>query len=198
MKKLLVLLLVSMFVVSVAAYAADAPKADAPKADAPKADAPKADAPKADAPKAEKAPKAPKVPTYKGYLSDVLCGQAGKDPAGADLTKTPWKHEVKCMTAPDCAKSGYGLFIHDAKSKTYAFQAFDEKGNELAKAILSTAKEAAGIKLSVKGTEDKEKGTIAVVSMKQVVKKAAKKEAAKETPAKEEPKQEEPKQEEKK
>ncbi|HVN71878.1 MAG TPA: hypothetical protein VMU10_07650, partial [Desulfomonilia bacterium] len=69
---------------------------------------------------------------FKGYLSDVLCGSSGKDPAGDNLIKDPGKHTLACMKAEACAASGYGMFIKD-KGGIYAFHKFDAKGSDMAK-----------------------------------------------------------------
>ena len=88
---------------------------------------------------------------YKGYISDVLCGSAGKDPAGNDLTMNPERHTLACMQAPQCAASGYGIFIKDKDGK-YVFHEFDKKGSDMAKKkIIDATKKKEGIEVVVKG-----------------------------------------------
>jgi hypothetical protein len=102
---------------------------------------------------------------YKGYLSDVLCGTNGKDPAGNDLLKNPDKHALACMKAEACAASGYGIFLK-GKDGMYAFYKFDAKGSEMAKKnIVDVAKNKDNIKISVKG-ELQADGTMMVKSLK--------------------------------
>jgi hypothetical protein len=102
---------------------------------------------------------------YKGYLSDVLCGTNGKDPAGNDLLKNPQKHTLACMKADACSASGYGIFLKD-KNGMYAFHKFDAKGSEMAKKdIVDATNKKDNIKIRVKG-ELLADGTMMVKSMK--------------------------------
>jgi hypothetical protein len=139
---------------------------------------------------------APKAQIVKGFLSDVLDGKAGKDAAGVELTKTPEKLAVKSLVTEEAAKSGYGIFVLDEKTKAYVFHAFDAKGNELAvKNVLTTVKDAnaAGLQVEVQGALDPATGAIAVENIKPVVaEKAADAKAEVKEPAKEEKKQEPP------
>jgi len=89
-----------------------------------------------------------------GYLSDVKCGTAGKDTAKNDLTKDPGKHTVSCMKAPDCAASGYGIFIKGDKG-LYTFHKFDANGNKLTATILKKCKQKDNLKVTVKGSVSK-------------------------------------------
>ena len=102
---------------------------------------------------------------YKGYLSDVLCGTNGKDPAGNDLLKNPGKHTLACMKADACAASGYGIFLKE-KNGMYAFHKFDANGSEMAKKdIMDVTKKKDNIKIKVKG-ELLADGTMTVKSLK--------------------------------
>jgi hypothetical protein len=104
---------------------------------------------------------------YKGYLSDVLCGTNGKDPAGNDLLKNPGKHTLACMKADACAASGYGIFLKE-KYGMYVFHKFDAYGSEMAKKdIVDVSKIKDNIKIKVKG-ELQADGTMTVKSLKQV------------------------------
>jgi hypothetical protein len=88
---------------------------------------------------------------YKGYLSDVLCGTNGADPAGNDLLKNPGKHTIACMKAEACAASGYGIFLKE-KNGMYAFHKFDAKGSEMAKKeVVDVVTKKDNIKVKVKG-----------------------------------------------
>lgn len=102
---------------------------------------------------------------YKGYLSDVLCGSAGKDPAGDDLTMHPEKHTLACMKAEACMASGYGMFIKEDKDK-YVFHAFDKEGSDMAKKdIVDKTKKKDHIAVKVKGMMEPD-GSIKVSSIK--------------------------------
>lgn len=109
--------------------------------------------------------KAPAVEKeYTGYISDVLCGSAGKDPAGDNLLKHPERHTLACMKADACAASGYGIIMKE-KGK-YAFHKFDAQGSDMAKKdVVDVSKMKAGIKIQVKG-ELQEDGTLMVKSIK--------------------------------
>jgi hypothetical protein len=90
--------------------------------------------------------------TYPGFISDVLCGSAAKDPAGNDLSQNPGLHSLACMKAPDCAASGYGVFIRTTKGY-YKFYKLDAKGSDLAKMeIINKTKKKSNIYILVKGT----------------------------------------------
>ena len=88
---------------------------------------------------------------YVGYLSDVMC--ASKDIAGdgTNLHKNPKKHTVACMKMPDCASSGYGVFIKDKEAGKYIFYRFHEKGNDMAKKLLETTEKTDNMKMKVRG-----------------------------------------------
>jgi hypothetical protein len=104
---------------------------------------------------------------YKGYISDVLCGSGGKDPAGNDLTINPEKHTLACMQAPQCAASGYGIFIKDKEGK-YVFHKFDNKGSDMAKKkIIDSTKKKEGIMVAVKGDLQAD-GSIKIKSIKMI------------------------------
>jgi hypothetical protein len=104
---------------------------------------------------------------YKGYISDVLCGSGGKDPAGNDLTMNPEKHTLACMQAPQCAATGYGIFIKDKEGK-YVFHKFDSKGSDMAKKkVIDAAKKKEGIAIAVKGDLQAD-GLLKVKSIKMV------------------------------
>ena len=102
---------------------------------------------------------------YKGYISDVLCGTNGKDPAGNDLTKNPGKHTLACMKADACATSGYGIFMKNEQG-SYTFHKFDMKGSEMArKEVIDKTSKKDGIKIKVKGDLQAD-GTLMVKSIK--------------------------------
>jgi len=89
---------------------------------------------------------------YVGYLSDVMCASKGIAGDGTNLHKNPKKHTVACMKMPDCASSGYGVFIKDKEAGKYIFYRFHEKGNDIAKKLLETTKKTDNMKMKVKGT----------------------------------------------
>jgi len=109
----------------------------------------------------------PNVETaFTGYLSDVLCGEAGMDPDETDLTKTPEKHTKMCMMSEECAASGYGIFTLNEK-KMYEFHKFDEKGNEIAiNEILPNTEKENALYIIVMGTMEKD-GMISVTAIKE-------------------------------
>ncbi len=181
MKKLLSLVAMGLMLMSISAYAAD----DAAKAT------------EEVAPAAEQAVVAP----IEGYLSDVLCGTAGKDAAGVDLTVTPEKHTVACLTMPDCEKSGYGVFVWDEAAQKYAFKAFNAEATELVKTeVLAKTEKTEGIYVEVTGVE--KDGVITVETIIESEDEddadAAKEGAVTEEPKTEDAAKEEPKTEEKK
>jgi hypothetical protein len=105
--------------------------------------------------------------SYTGYLSDVLCGENGKDPGGTDLTRHPEKHTLDCMRAEGCAASGYGIFLKE-KGGMYKFHKFDEKGSEMAKNdIVDATKKKDHMKIMVMG-QMQEDGMMMVKSLKPV------------------------------
>ncbi|MFA6504789.1 MAG: hypothetical protein WCT14_01755 [Treponemataceae bacterium] len=71
----------------------------------------------------------------KGYLVDVLCGQAGY-PEGyqgkIDLTVNPEKNVVACLTMDNCVATGFGLYVKGSSGK-YAFHPFDKASSDLVK-----------------------------------------------------------------
>ncbi|MBF0526678.1 MAG: hypothetical protein HQK56_16460 [Deltaproteobacteria bacterium] len=88
---------------------------------------------------------------FKGYLSDVMCASAGKDPSGNNLLKNPEKHTVACMKMASCIASGYGMFIKNDQGN-YVFHKFDQKGSDMAKTkILDVTKKTDNILIEVKG-----------------------------------------------
>jgi len=89
---------------------------------------------------------------YVGYLSDVMCASKGIAGDGTNLQKSPKKHTVACMKMPDCASSGYGVFIKDKETGKYIFYKFDKKGNDIANKLLETTKKTDNMKIKVKGT----------------------------------------------
>ena len=88
---------------------------------------------------------------YVGYLSDVMCARKGIAGDGTNLHKSPKKHSVACMKMPDCASSGYGVFIKDKEAGKYIFYKFDKKGNDIANKLLETTKKTDNMKMKVKG-----------------------------------------------
>ncbi len=73
---------------------------------------------------------------YTGYLSDVLCGSTGyldgyKGNEKFNLTVSPEKNNVMCLTMANCKATGYGIFIKQSTGK-YKFYKFDKKGSDMA------------------------------------------------------------------
>lgn len=69
----------------------------------------------------------------RGYLVDVLCGDAGY-PEGykgqIDLTVNPEKNIVACLVMDNCKATGFGLSIAQGNGG-YAFYRFDKESNQL-------------------------------------------------------------------
>lgn len=128
MKKLLSLVAMGLMLMGISAYAAD----------------------EAAEKSADQAAPAP----IEGYLSDVMCGAAGKDAAGVDLTATPEKHTVACMISADCEKSGYGVFVWDEAAQKYVFKPFNAEATELVKTeVFAKTEKTEGIYVEVTGVE---------------------------------------------
>lgn len=71
----------------------------------------------------------------KGYLVDVLCGEAGY-PEGykgkIDLTVNPEKNVVACLTMDNCAATGFGLYVKGSSGR-YIFHTFDKNSSNFVK-----------------------------------------------------------------
>ena len=90
-----------------------------------------------------------------GVLMDKACSMS----AAKEGQKFAMSHDTKCALAPDCAKSGYGVFTSDGK-----FMAFDAAGNAKAAAALKATKKADNLMVTVNG--DVAGDTITVASLK--------------------------------
>jgi len=68
----------------------------------------------------------------RGYLVDVLCGEAGY-PEGYEgrinLAVNPEKNVVACLTMANCASTGFGLYIQ-GKDGNYVFHPFDKASSD--------------------------------------------------------------------
>jgi hypothetical protein len=82
--------------------------------------------------------------TLTGYVVDKACS-AGRAKA-ADPMAAAAGHTRGCALMERCVASGYGIF---ADGKYYEF---DQKGNELAKAMFEKSTKDKGIKATVTGT----------------------------------------------
>ncbi|MFN3344112.1 MAG: hypothetical protein ACK412_00490 [Chloroherpetonaceae bacterium] len=80
-----------------------------------------------------------KQTTLIGYLSDCMCGES------LESVKMAADHPKECCLVEMCAKSGYGIYSNGK------FIKFDPKGNEKAKAFLTTLKKEKDLKVKVKG-----------------------------------------------
>lgn len=69
----------------------------------------------------------------RGYLVDVLCGEAGY-PEGyqgrINLATNPEKNVVACLTMANCQATGFGLSIQ-GKDGAYVFHPFDKASSDL-------------------------------------------------------------------
>ena len=80
-----------------------------------------------------------------GYLVDVMCAADHVKDSADDAMKFAAAHTKECGLMEECIKSGYGVF---SDGKWYPF---DEKGNELAKAIFDKTQKKDHIKVMVEG-----------------------------------------------
>jgi len=83
-----------------------------------------------------------KTVTISGSLMDNACAESAKD-IGARAKN----HSTSCALMDGCEKSGYAVYATD--NKLYKL---DEKGNDLAAAVLKNTKLKNGVKVSVEGT----------------------------------------------
>ncbi len=83
-----------------------------------------------------------KTVTITGNLMDNACAESAKD-----IGTRSKNHSTSCALMPDCEKSGYAVYATD--NKLYKL---DEKGNDLAAAVLKNTKIKNGVKVSVEGT----------------------------------------------
>ncbi len=83
-----------------------------------------------------------KTVTITGNLMDNACAESAKD-IGARAKN----HSTSCALMDGCEKSGYAVYATD--NKLYKL---DEKGNDLAAAVLKNTKIKNGVKVSVEGT----------------------------------------------
>ena len=84
-----------------------------------------------------------KTVTISGSLMDNACADSAKD-IGARAKN----HSTSCALMDGCEKSGYAVY---ADNKLYKL---DDKGNELAEAVLKNTKVKTGVKVAVEGTLD--------------------------------------------
>ncbi len=80
-----------------------------------------------------------------GYVVDVMCAASHVKDAPDDAMKFAAGHTKECGLMQECIKSGYGIF---SDGKWYPF---DEKGNELSKAIFEKTARKDHIKVTVEG-----------------------------------------------
>jgi len=86
-----------------------------------------------------------------GYLADTMCASSHTKDSAEDATKFAAEHTRECALMEDCVKSGYGVF---SDGKWYPF---DEKGNELAKAIFDKSQKKDHFKVTVEGMKHGDK-----------------------------------------
>lgn len=94
--------------------------------------------------------------TVTGIVVDKACSAkvAGKE----NPQEAAAGHTKKCALMPDCAKSGYGVFV-DGK-----YHEFDAKGTALAKALLEKSTTDKGVKFVVVGKTDDATPNVIMVS----------------------------------
>lgn len=108
--------------------------------------------------------KVPEV-TLTGYLVDNHC--AKKLMEKSDVAIPAKQHERSCSMMPECAASGYSIFVIVNKSATHASDVdrytLNDAGNKMAKALLEKSSKKDDMIVTING-----KGTIAVESMTEV------------------------------
>ena len=92
-----------------------------------------------------------------GYLVDTVCAADHVKDSAEAATKFAAEHTKACALMEDCVKGGYGIFS-DGK-----WSPFDDKGNQLAKAIFDKTQKKDHIKITVEGM--KHDGKILVQKM---------------------------------
>lgn len=73
--------------------------------------------------------------SFRGFLVDRLCGEAGYPETyegKIDLTLTPEKNVVACLVMDNCAATGFGMYILGPSGK-YVFHAFDRSSSDFVK-----------------------------------------------------------------
>ena len=112
----------------------------------------------------KKAKHQPEV-TLTGYLVDVHC--AKKLMEKNDIALPAKQHERSCDLMPECAASGYGMFVVVNKTTTHAsdvdFYKFDAEGNKKAKAMLEKSTKKDDMLVTVHG-----RGTVAVEDIEEM------------------------------
>jgi hypothetical protein len=86
-----------------------------------------------------------------GYLVDTVCAVDHVKDSPADATKFAAAHTKECGLMEECVKGGYGVF---SDGKWYAF---DEKGNQLAKAVFEQTGKKDQVKVTVEGKKHGDK-----------------------------------------
>ena len=79
------------------------------------------------------------------YLVDTVCAADHVKDSAEAATKFAAEHTKECGLMEECVKGGYGVF---SDGKWYPF---DDKGNQLAKAILDKTQKKDHIKITVEG-----------------------------------------------
>ena len=92
-----------------------------------------------------------------GYLVDTVCAADHVKDSAEAATKFAAEHTKDCGLMEECVKGGYGVF---SDGKWYPF---DNKGNQLAKAILDKTQKKDHLKITVEGM--KHDGKILVQKM---------------------------------
>ena len=80
-----------------------------------------------------------------GYVVDTVCAADHVKDSAEAATKFAAEHTKSCALMEECVKGGYGIF---SEGKWYPF---DDKGNQLAKALFDKTKKPDHIKAIVEG-----------------------------------------------
>jgi hypothetical protein len=91
----------------------------------------------------------------KGYLVDVACYARIKQKHGS-----PANHSKSCLTAPNCADSGFGVLTDDKQ-----FIKFDQDGNEKARKFVTGMDKETGIRVTVTGSVNSDTMTVSRIEL---------------------------------
>src|SRR5579859_5260193 len=81
--------------------------------------------------------------TVEGYLVDLAC----VNQRSAELATLGPKHTKRCLTMPQCERSGYAVLSQDLR----VFK-FDAAGNEEAKKLIASSRREKGYRIAATGS----------------------------------------------
>ena len=84
--------------------------------------------------------------TYRGFLVDRACAAMYKHDGG-NIAQKVASHTRSCCLEPSCSEAGYSLYV----TGDQAWYDLDNKGNEMARALIKKSKVARGNKVQITG-----------------------------------------------